>query len=62
MCSSQNYNFCVTKLSGIMKALETVEKLDSGRLMENGHMQGFRNWGPARRVGSPRETRTNPEE
>jgi hypothetical protein len=41
---------------------ETVEKTVSGRLMENVHMPGFRNWGPARRVGSPSEARTNPEE
>jgi len=40
-------------------AYETVEEPASERLMENGQMQGFRNWGPARRVGSPR---TNPEE
>jgi hypothetical protein len=41
---------------------ETVEKQASQRLMENVQMQGFRNWGPARRVGSPSEARTNPEE
>ena len=38
------------------------KKPDSERLVENVHMQGFRNWGPARRVGSPSEARTNPEE
>ncbi|MGD8227599.1 MAG: hypothetical protein PVH82_02885 [Desulfobacteraceae bacterium] len=42
--------------------LQTVEKLASEKLMENVHMQGFRNRGPARRVGSPSEARTNPEE
>ncbi len=42
--------------------VETVEKPASERLMENVHMQGLRNWGPARRVGSPSEARTNPEE
>jgi hypothetical protein len=41
---------------------ETVEKPSFERLMENVHMQGFRNWGPARRVGNPSEARTNPEE
>jgi hypothetical protein len=41
---------------------KTVGKPASERLMENLHMQGFRNRGPARRVGSPSEARTNPEE
>ncbi len=48
--------------TGIKVPLETVEKPASQRLMENVQMQGFRNWGPARRVGSPSEARTNPEE
>jgi hypothetical protein len=36
--------------------------MTSERLMENVQMQGFRNWGPARSVGSPSEARTNHEE
>ena len=40
----------------------TVEKQFSEKLVENVHMQGFRNRGPARRVGSPSEARTNSEE
>ncbi len=47
---------------GIKINIETVEKPVSKRLMENVQMQGFRNWGPARRVGSQSEARTNPEE
>jgi len=43
-------------------AIEAVEKPVSERLMENVQMQGFRNRGPALRVGSPSEARTNPEE
>jgi hypothetical protein len=41
---------------------ETAEKPTSQRLMENVQMEGFRNWGPARRVGRPSEARTDPEE
>ena len=40
---------------------ETVEKPPPERLMVNIHMQGFRNRGPTRRVGSPSEARTNPD-
>jgi hypothetical protein len=43
-------------------SIEAVEKPVSQRLMEDVHMQDFRNWGPARRVGSPSEARTNSEE
>jgi len=46
-------------------AIEAVEKPVSERLMENVHPAGFaagRNRGPALRVGSPSEARTNPEE
>jgi hypothetical protein len=45
--------------------IETFEKRVSERLMENVHPAANpagRNWGPARRVGSPSEARTNPEE
>jgi hypothetical protein len=44
---------------------KTVEKPTSESLMGNVHPAGFaagRNWGPAHRVGSPSEARTNPEE
>jgi hypothetical protein len=41
---------------------KTVERPASEKLVENGQMQGFRNRGPALRVGSPSEARTNPEE
>ena len=44
------------------KLYKTVERPASERLIEDVQMQGFRNWGPARRVGSPSEARTNPEE
>jgi hypothetical protein len=44
------------------KLYKTVERPASERLMEDVHMQGFRNRGPARRVGSPSEARTNSEE
>ena len=46
----------------IQNDLETVKNPDSKRLIENVHMQGFGNWGPACRVWSPNEARTNPEE
>jgi hypothetical protein len=52
----------VTLQCKIVSGNETVEKLTSERLMENVHMQGFQNRGPARRVGSPSGARTNPEE
>jgi hypothetical protein len=49
-------------LSKVKSYNEAVEKPTPTRLMENVQMQGFRNRGPARRVGSPSEARTNPEE
>jgi hypothetical protein len=55
-------NCCIKRNQIVKYVIETVEKSATRRLMEKVQMQGFRNRGPARRVGSPSEARTNPEE